>query len=122
MSEDHVFVQELAQLAHACAPVCGAVLATEDGLVLAATGCLQLDVAAASATQLLQNVDQHLSLIAATDTAELLVWSASKVWYLARMPNRCVLMVCAEADCPVGGLRLIARESARRLAAHVANL
>lgn len=112
----------LRQLENDCEQVRGVVLATDDGLVLAATGCLGTDAAAASAAHLAENVEQNLSLVISTHCAELLVWSTSSVWYLARLPGQCVLMACAGPDCHAGVLRLSASEGARRLAALMAVL
>jgi predicted regulator of Ras-like GTPase activity (Roadblock/LC7/MglB family) len=117
VTEDQGLLEVLLQLARDCEPVRGAVLATDDGLVLAATGCLCSETAAASAAHLAHNVDQNLSLLVSTICSELLVWSPTLVWYLARLSGGGVLMVCAGSDCHAGGLRLAASEAARRLSA-----
>lgn len=122
MTQGDGLLDVLRQLENDCGQVRGAVLATDDGLVLAATGCLGTDAAAASAAHLAENVERNLSLVISTHCAELLVWSASSVWYLTRLPGQCVLMVCASPDCHAGTLRLAASEGARRLAALVAML
>lgn len=110
------FLEVLQQLERDCDQVQGAVLATGDGLVLAATGCLDTDAAAASAAYLAENVEQNLSLVVATQCAELLVWSPSSVWYLARLPGQYTLMACVGQDSHAGALRLAGSEGARRLA------
>jgi predicted regulator of Ras-like GTPase activity (Roadblock/LC7/MglB family) len=122
MNEGHGLLKVLLQLGHDCEQVKGAVLATNDGLVLAATGCLSSEVAAASATHLAQNIDQNLSLLISTTCTELLIWSSPLVWYLTRLPGDSVLMACADADCHVGGLRLAASERARCLTTLMATL
>jgi predicted regulator of Ras-like GTPase activity (Roadblock/LC7/MglB family) len=122
MTEGLGLLDSLRQLENDCQQVQGAVLATDDGLVLAASGCLCTDAAAASAAHLAENVEQNLSLVASTTCAELLVWSPTLVWYLTRLPGQCVLMVCASPDCHAGELRLAASDGARRLAALVAML
>ncbi len=122
MTEGDGLLDVLRQLENDCEQMQGAVLATDDGLVLAATGCLCTDAAAASAAHLAENIEQNLSLVVSTHFVELLVWSPSSVWYLTRLPGECVLMACADPDCHAGALRLAASEAARQLAELLAAL
>lgn len=115
MNQGGNFLAALRQLESDCEQVQGTVLATGDGLVLAATGCLGSDTAAASAAYLAESVEQNLSLVQQTRCTELLVWSPSAVWYLVQMADQNVLMACAMPDCQAGALRLAASEAARQL-------
>lgn len=104
-----------------CPEIGGAVLATPQGLVLVATGCLQSDVSAASAANLTQQVDQNLSLICLTHSVELLIWASSSVWYLSRLADKSVLMLCAASTCRTGALRLAGKNVALQLAGLLAS-
>lgn len=99
-----------------CPQVQGAVLATREGLLLAASGCLQDEASAASAADLAERVDQNLSLMVSTQCSELLIWASPSVWYLTRLTVvPCVLMVCAAPACRTGALRLAGKNVARQL-------
>lgn len=109
------FLAALGQLSVDCPQVEGAVLATCEGLVLVATGCLRGDVSAASAVHLADRVDQNLSLVSSTQCSELLIWASPSVWYLTRLADQCVLMVCSAPTCRTGALRLAGKNAARQL-------
>lgn len=108
--------EHLQRLQLDCAAVQGAVLATREGLILAATGVLDGDTAAATAAHLADVVDAHLSLVADTRCDDLLVWSATAAWYVGRVGTDCVAMVNAQPDCNPGLLRLLARRFAHAVA------
>lgn len=105
----------LRQLHADCPAISGTVLATSDGLILAATDCLDNETAAATAVHLTEVTQQHLGLILASSCTDLLVWSEEVLWYVLRLPGQQVLMLSASADCPPGMLRLVARDAAERL-------
>jgi predicted regulator of Ras-like GTPase activity (Roadblock/LC7/MglB family) len=115
MTQDSEVLAALQMIKIDCPQLQGAVLATSDGLLLAATGCMDTEVAAASAAYLGEHIEENLSLIANVNVAELMVWSQTLVWYLTRLPGQCVLMVCASPDCHAGALRLAGSATARRL-------
>lgn len=108
-------------LSRDCPEVGGAVLASPEGLILVATGCLHSDVSAASAANLIQQVDQNLSLICSTHASELLIWASPSVWYLTRLADKSVLMLCAAPTCRTGALRLTGKNVARQLAVLLAS-
>lgn len=89
-----------------CADVQGAVLATAEGLVLAARGTLAGEVPAAAATYLADDLDRHLSLVLSTACSDALVWTPAGLWGLARLPSRHVVLVHAADRCAAGTLRL----------------
>ena len=109
------FLAAWARLNVDCPQVQGAVLATREGLLLAASGCLQDEASAASAADLAERVEQNLSLMVSTQCSELLIWAAPSVWYLTRLAVPCVLMVCATPACRTGALRLAGQNVARQL-------
>lgn len=113
--EKDEFLAALERLRVDCPQIEGAVLATREGLVLMATGCLQGDVSAACAVHLADRVDQNLSLVLATQCSELLIWASPSVWYLTRLADQCVLMVCSAPTCRTGALRLAGKNAARQL-------
>jgi predicted regulator of Ras-like GTPase activity (Roadblock/LC7/MglB family) len=115
MTQDSKVLETLQQIAIDCPQLQGAVLATPDGLLLAATGCMNTEVAAASAAYLGEHIQENLSLISTANVTELMVWSQNLVWYLIRLPGRYVLMVCATTDCHAGALRLAVGATARRM-------
>lgn len=109
------FLAAWARLNEDCPQVQGAVLATREGLLLAASGCLQDEASAASAADLAERVEQNLSLMASTQCSELLIWASPSVWYLTRLALPCVLMICAAPACRTGALRLAGHNVARQL-------
>lgn len=115
MEQDELLAA-LRRLAVECPQTEGAVLATGEGLVLAATGCLQEEASAASAATLIDQVDRNLSLLFSTQCAELLIWTTPSIWYLTQVTDQRVLMVCATPACRTGALRLAGQNVARHLA------
>lgn len=101
----------LQRLQDDCPQARGAVLATADGLVLAANGALNDEASAATAAHLAEVVEHHLSFIIATRCDDILVRAASAVWYLTRIADHCVVMVTATPDCSLGMLRLVAKRA-----------
>lgn len=106
MSRDDVISGALTQLLHDCPHVEGAVLATDEGLVLAACGALSCDAAAAGAVHIVAEVDRCLSLLAAQRSGSLLIWEEHSMWYLKRLYGRWVIMANACSQCRVGALRM----------------
>lgn len=92
-----------------CAEVRGAVIATQEGLVLAATGQCDNEIAAATAAHITEVIERHLSLIQDTSCEDLFIWTKSAVWYIARVTHKCIVMATASPDCSPGMLRLVTR-------------
>lgn len=122
MSPIDPFGAALAQLQEVCPQVSGAVLATSEGLILAATGELSSDAAAASAVHLAEQLDRSLMLLSGTGGNVMLVWGEAAVWCLARLSGRCALMARAGADCPAGALKLAVEHVGRELVPWLAGL
>jgi predicted regulator of Ras-like GTPase activity (Roadblock/LC7/MglB family) len=116
------FCAALVRLQQECPQVTGAVLATADGLILAATGNLASDAAAASAVHLTEEVDRCLALLSDRRCDHLLVWGESAIWCLIRLSGRCALLARAGADCQAGALRLAVEGIAQELAPALAGL
>jgi predicted regulator of Ras-like GTPase activity (Roadblock/LC7/MglB family) len=89
----------------------GAVLATREGLVLAASGTLTTDTAAASGTHMADQVDRCLSLLAEEACGELLIWTEATLWCLVRLAGGCTLLVSAGRECQAGALRMATRRT-----------
>lgn len=99
----------LASLRQDCPGFRSAVLATEDGLVLACSNPVNEEMQAATATYITQVVEQHLGLLSGGDCAELTVRTNVATWQIARLKNGRVLMASADFDCLPGMLRLLVR-------------
>lgn len=112
----------LLRLQQECPQVTGAVLATAEGLILAATGKLASDAAAASALHLTNEVDRCLMLLSDSACDNLLIWGESAVWCLLRLSGRCALLARASADCRAGALKLAVQAIAQDLAPALAGL
>lgn len=122
MSPADSFGQALARLQQECPQVTGAVMATADGLILAATGQLASDAAAAIAAHLSEEVDRCLALLSDQGCDRLLIWGESAIWCLVRLSGRCALLARATADCRAGALKLAVEGIARELAPSLARL
>lgn len=122
MSFTDSFRAALARLQDECPQVLGAVLATSEGLILAACGELTSDAAAASAVHLAEQVDRCLGLLSGESGETMLIWGQSEVWCLMRVSARCVLMARAGADCRAGALKLAVHQGGQELAPSLAGL
>lgn len=116
MSRADSFGQALARLQQECPQVTGAVLSTADGLILAATGQLASDAAAATAAHLTEEVNRCLALLCDPGCDRLLIWGESAIWYLVRLSGRCALLARATADCRAGAMKLAIEGIAQQLA------
>lgn len=96
----------LARLHEDCPEVTGAVLATGEGLILAATGQLASDAAAATAAHLAEEVDRCLALLSDRGCDRVLIWGEAAIWCLVRLPGGGTLLARATADCRAGALKL----------------
>ncbi|QNP49318.1 hypothetical protein [Diaphorobacter aerolatus] len=75
-----------------CAGLYGAVVATQDGLVLGATTSFGGDTPAATAASLWLHLQEDLSMIQTVAVSEALLWVDHGVWYLGRLENRHLLL------------------------------
>lgn len=106
-------IQEFARLlqelhAH-CQDIRGTVVATQDGFILAASGELDNDTAAATAVHLTEVAEQHLSLLRSARCIDQIVWTDNSIWYITRLADEYILMSVAESTCNPGMLRLVSR-------------
>jgi predicted regulator of Ras-like GTPase activity (Roadblock/LC7/MglB family) len=111
----------LRQLNLDCDDVLGALIATEEGLLLASTGNLG-ETAAAMASHLADSLDANLRLLAQARCNEVLLWTERGLWGVARLQTRHVVMVHAPGQCRVANLRLALGRLRRDLAAPLMNL
>lgn len=112
----------LAQLSVDCPDLLGALIATEEGLLLAAKGEPRDETAAAMASHLADSLDANLALLAQAQCSEALLWSAGGLWGVARMETRHVVMVRGAGDCRTANLRLALARLRRDLAEPLAEL
>ena len=90
-----------------CSDLRGVVLATPEGLVLAACGSLQGEVAAAMASGLAGLLDHHLQLLASPSITDAIFWTADAQWGLVRLDSQHVALAQAEPRISTGTLRLV---------------
>lgn len=110
--------QAMRQVQADCGDIRGCVLATPEGLVLAAHGSLGGDVAAAAASSLVDQFDRHLALLAAGPSCgEALLWTPASLWGVGRLDGRHVVLAQAAPACATGTLRLAMARLRRDLAA-----
>lgn len=93
----------------------GVVLATDDGLIMASSGALQGDVAAAVAASLALAGQEALAALGEHPWVEQLIWSDTRVWYQTQLHSTHVLLLVAENHCQAGALRWTARQLAKQL-------
>lgn len=109
----------LSQLPSLCPEFTGAVVATRDGLVLAAIGEYQGDTPAACAASLSVHLrdDLHPLAPAGADMVltELLVFGDQQLWYLNRLGAGHLLLIGSRQTIHVGAVRLAGRTTAARL-------
>lgn len=103
-----VIEQAFARIAE-CPGFCGAVLATSDGLVLACTGTLQGDVAAACAASLSLDVRSALETMRQREAQEIMLWSDDRVWYEICLSTSHLLLAVSLEHKHSGALRLAIR-------------
>lgn len=94
----------------------GAVLASPDGLVMAATRQLRADLPAACAAALMLQVDDCLTMLTANQqVAELMMWTSGGLWFAARLVHNHVLLISATEADQAGAVRLAAQIAAQEL-------
>lgn len=122
MSGVDSFRAALARLHEQCPEILGSVLATSEGLILAASGELASDAAAATAVHLAEEADRCLKLISGDGCEVMLVWGDSEVWCLSQLSAHTALMARANAECRAGALRLAVKRLGRELAPELGRL
>ena len=105
----------LDQLAENCPGLQGAVVATHDGLLLAATPSFSGDTPAACAASLSVHLETDLSLIQQTGLSEALVWAPPGIWYLARLAHNHLLLAYSSDPDQAGALRLSGQIAAQQI-------
>jgi hypothetical protein len=106
----------LRQLRQDCPDLLGAMIATQEGLLLSSTGDLGSETAAAMASHLVDSLDHNLALLAQSACSEALMWTPTGLWGVARLPSRHVVMVQGVAECRAANLRLALGRLRRDLA------
>lgn len=112
----------LQQLRLDCPDLTGAMIATQEGLLLASSGDLGNETAAAMASHLADSLDHNLSLLALGDCTEALMWTPSGLWGVARLRSGHVVMVQGVAECRTANLRLAIGRLRRDLATPLQSL
>lgn len=105
----------LAQFSVNCPELQGAVVATQDGLVLAATASFNGDVPAACAASLSVHVDHDLSFVQDTRFTETMFWTPPGIWYLARLDHNHLLLAYSQSSEHAGALRLAGQIAAQQI-------
>lgn len=122
MSRPDPLLEAIDGVQEQCGDIVGAVLATAEGLVLAARGSLAGDVPAATATHLADLLERDLSVLLGASCHEALFWSGDGLWGVARLPSRHVVLAHGKAPCAAGTLRLALGRLKRDLGPALAEL
>jgi predicted regulator of Ras-like GTPase activity (Roadblock/LC7/MglB family) len=116
---DTALLDVLQQLPSLCPEFAGAVVATGDGLVLAAVGEYQGDTPAACAASLFVHLKDDLQPLQGPGTvfspSELLVFGDDALWHLSRLTAGHLLLLCSRPTPHVGAVRLAGQTTAARL-------
>jgi predicted regulator of Ras-like GTPase activity (Roadblock/LC7/MglB family) len=104
---DSVFSLLFAAVQADCADLNGVLVTSPEGLVLATRGTLEGDTAAAAAAHIATELQTALSMLDAGRCVDVLFWTASALWALARMDRGQVLLVECAAQCRPGLARLV---------------
>ncbi|MPN12396.1 hypothetical protein SDC9_159714 [bioreactor metagenome] len=106
----------LSQYQRNCSELAGAVVATQDGLVLGASDEFGGDTPAAAAASLWVHLQQDLSLVRPVSLSESLLWADPGVWYLCRLEQNHLLLAYSRFPEHAGALRLAGQIAAQQLA------
>jgi predicted regulator of Ras-like GTPase activity (Roadblock/LC7/MglB family) len=112
----------LLQLRLDCPDLLGALVATQEGLLLASCGDPSGETAAAMASHLADSLDALLALLAQAGCTESLLWTERGLWGVARLATRHVVMVHATGECRAANLRLALGRLRRDLAGTLTGL
>lgn len=112
-------IDVLGQVPALCPDFGGAVLATRDGLVLAAIGDYQGDTPAACAASLSVHLQDDLQPLVSDGSdapmKEALIFGDDTLWYLSRLTAGHLLLVCSRQTVHAGAVRLAGHTTAMRL-------
>lgn len=116
---DAALLDVLGQVPALCPDFGGAVLATRDGLVLAAIGDYRGDTPAACAASLSVHLQDDLQPLASGGTEavlnEVLIFGDDTLWYLSRLTAGHLLLLCSRQTIHAGAVRLAGQTTATRL-------
>jgi predicted regulator of Ras-like GTPase activity (Roadblock/LC7/MglB family) len=90
-----------------CADLSGVMVTSADGLVLATRGTLDGDTAAAAASHIATELQTALRMLDGGPCADVLIWTASALWAVARMNGGEVLLVECTPQSRPGVVRLV---------------
>lgn len=117
--DDAALLDVLGQLPSLCPDFAGAVVATRDGLVLAAIGGYQGDTPAACAASLSVHLQDDLQPLAANGKAaalkEALIFGDDSLWYLSRLTAGHLLLIGSRQTIHAGAVRLAGQTTTTRL-------
>ena len=108
-------IQDILDQITECPGNAGAVLATADGLLMASSGALHGDVAAATAASLVLAGKEALSALGRRPWVEQLIWSDTQVWYQTQLHGTHVLLLVCDDHGHAGALRWTARRMVQQL-------
>lgn len=112
-------LEVLSQLQSSCPALAGAVVATRDGLVLAAIGDYQGDTPAACAASLSVHLQGDLQPLTAAPhdkgPQELLIFGDNMLWYLGHLTAGNLLLVGSRQPLHAGAVRMAGQVTARQL-------
>lgn len=114
---------ELHRLHETCAELQGVAVATEEGLALCTLGSLWPEAACATASFLINQLNTHLGMLRAGRAREVLIWTDSGPWYIARIASLpYVIALLGAGGTPAAGLRHAGALAAARLVGVLASL
>lgn len=108
-------IQEILEQINECPGNAGAVLATADGLLMACSGSLHGDVAAAVVAGLAMTGREALAALGNRPWVEQLIWSDTQVWYQTQLHGTHVLLLVSDDHGHAGTLRWTAGRMAQQL-------
>lgn len=108
-------IQDILDQITECPGKAGAVLATADGLLMASSGTLHGDVAAAVAASMALGGKEALAALGGRPWVEQLIWSDTQVWYQTQLHGTHVLLLVCDDHSHAGALRWTARRMAQQL-------
>ncbi|HEX5783462.1 MAG TPA: roadblock/LC7 domain-containing protein [Burkholderiaceae bacterium] len=94
-----------------CPGVEGVVIASAEGLLLAAHGQLQGDEAAACAAQLTIETQTTMAILGHERPMEAMLWTDTHVWYQTRTPSNHSVLAVSASHAHAGALRMAVRSA-----------
>lgn len=111
------FAEVLRQFHANCPALEGAVVASQDGALLAAWGQLPGAVTASAAARLGHALQQSLALVRPCNLTESLLWAPPVVWWWAQLNQQHQLLACCQSLEHAGALRLAGQIAVQQLLA-----